>query len=133
MSGSKIAKSIIITAQASENHNVIKLRSIIRWLKSGHDVRVSITGKADRHTAMELIKERIEKDVKTAAKIQQKIVKPESIKFVLKPTEEAANLLLPDHKIDADQELESLVKEKDILSDEFEKELEVSIEKHKKH
>lgn len=134
MSGSRAAKAvktILFTAQANDHHNSIKTKSLIKWLKSGHEVRVQINGKADKQRAMEDIYKTIESDVRSGARILQKVVKPENIKFTIRPTEAAASLMVDDSKetTDVDKEIESLVADQDVFSGDFEAQLSESIEK----
>lgn len=130
MSTGKLAKTIILTAQSSEIHTAVKIKNVLKWLKSGHEVRVSINGKKDRQKAMEELTKRIEDEAKMGAKLLQRVVKPESIKFVLKPTEKASEIIIPDTKEEEGEEsIDDIVSGKDILSDEFQEELERSIRK----
>lgn len=136
MSGARVAKAvktILFTAQANDHHNSIKTKNLIKWLKSGHEVRVQINGKADKHKAMESVYKMIEDDVKSGAKILQKVVKPEHIKFTIKPTEQAANFSVDESKetADVDNEIESLVADQDLFSGDFEAQLSESIQKEK--
>lgn len=131
MSTAKAAKSIIFTVQASENHNAIKLKNVLRWLKSGYEVRVRINGKQDRMKGMESVFKELEKEVNSGCRILQKVTKPESIKFILRPTAEATNFVIEDATKAAMSE-EDLISditssEKDIFSEDFEKELAKSI------
>lgn len=134
MSASRLAKAVAFTAQASEHHNEMKIRSVLKWLKTGHEVRIQITGKADRQRAMEAIYKQLEKEAKSGAKFLQKVIKPESIKVTLRPTEEAANYIIDDSSktsLSVDKELELIMSDKDIFSDEFEQELDKSINEEK--
>lgn len=125
---SKVAKAISFTAQSHENHVSMKVKSVLRWLKSGHEVRVRIDGKADRQKAMENIYKTIAKDVSTSARLVQKVVKPESIKVVLIPTPEASNIEIEEEKQqNVESEISDIMKDKDIFSEDFEKELLESI------
>lgn len=130
---SKVAKVICFTAQSSEKHVADKVKSVLKWLKSGHEVRVKIEGKADRHKAMENIYKTLERDVSSGARFLQKSVKPEFIKFVLMPTKEACDLEIKDNKIkvEVEEELASIMSNKDIFSEDFEKELLKSIKDEK--
>lgn len=126
----KITKIITLTAQATESHNQVKVNSILKWLKSGHDVRVSIKGRSDRQKQMESVFQKIERESRPGSRVLQKIVKPESIKFTLNPNEGAANIVINDivrHDKAEENDVESLYVDKDLFSDDFEKELDESI------
>lgn len=123
---SKAAKLIYFTAKSQEHDVNIKLKSIMRWLKSGHEVRVRIEGSAERHRAMENIYKQLEKDIKQNATFLQRVVKPDSIKFVLKPSAGMDNIELNEQS-ESSVEIDQLSNGKDLLSEEFEKELEQSI------
>lgn len=129
MSASKIAKTIVFTAQANELHTSIKLKNVVKWLKTGYEVRVRITGREDRQKAMEDTYKLLEKDIKSGARFLQKVVKPDSIKVVLMPTEDAANLEIDDrkYKVDVEKEISEITSDQDIFSEEFEKTLQESI------
>lgn len=130
MSTSKAAKSIIFTAQASDNHNAIKLRNVLKWLKSGHEVRVRINGKQDRMKGMEAVYKELEKEVSSGSRILQKVIKPDSIRFTLMPTSEASNFKIEDATraaMNEEELISDISPEKDIFSDDFEKELAKSI------
>lgn len=129
MSASKVAKTIAFTAQASNSHTATKIKNVLRWLKSGHEVRVQISGKADRQKAMDAIYKDIENEVKSSARFLQRVVKPESIKVILRPTEVAADIEISDTKgtANVDEEINEIIGEKDIFSEEFEKDLMRSI------
>lgn len=87
MSATKVAsKAIIFTAQAQEHHTQVKIKSVLKWIKTGYEVKVQISGTADRQKAMDSILKEIESNVKSGAKIKQKQVKPDSIKFFLIPS-----------------------------------------------
>lgn len=130
MSASKAAKLITFTAKASESHNAVKVKNVIKWLKSGHEVRVQISGKADRHKAMEEIYDKLQNDFKSGAKFLQKAVRPDMIKVTLVPTSEAADLVVPEKDTkDVGEEIEELVGDNDVFSGDFEKELSESIQK----
>lgn len=133
MSVAKAAKVIIFTAQASENHTAVKVKNVLKWLKSGHEVRVQINGKPDRHKLMESIYNRLETESKSGATSLQKVVKPDSIKFVLRPTADANNIQIDDSKttVNVDGDIDKIVGDKDLLSGEFEEELEKSIRDEK--
>lgn len=123
----KTLKWVKITAQATENHTNIKLKSILKWLKAGHEVRVDITGKADRSKQILSLCNHIEKETRSGSRSLQKIIKPDKIRFTLSPTEGASNLVVDDlPKCDYLESLSS--HDKDLLSDELEKELEQSIQ-----
>lgn len=138
MSVAKGIKTIVITAQATNSHNSVKVKNVLRWLKSGHEIRVKITGKADRQKAMESMYKQMEKDINQGARFLQKVVKPDTIKFTLQPTKDAENIVIDDsNSLDADdQSYDSVDEKQNIFSDEFEEELEKSIQeektKHKK-
>lgn len=122
---SKASKLIYFTAKSQEHDINIKLRSILKWLKSGHEVRVRIEGSSEKRKAMESIYQQLENDVKQNATFLQKIVKPDSIKFVMKPTVDAADI-----KISKSHETKPVVNSlsaEDLLSDEYGKELDESI------
>lgn len=130
MGPSKLIKIITLTVQATENHNQIKVNNILRWLKSGHDVKVNITGRSDRQKQMESICQKIEKETRPGSKLLQKVIKADSIKFTLQANENSANLVIDDAhnaSASADDGLDSIVAGKDILSEEFEQELSKSI------
>lgn len=130
MSASKVAKTIVFTAQSHELHTSIKLRNVLKWLKAGHEVRVRITGREDRRKAMEDTYKLLEKDIKSGARFLQKVVKPESIKVTLMPTEEAANLKVDEENdtvVDVEKELNEITSDQDIFSEDFEKTLQKSI------
>lgn len=127
MQASKAIKLITISSKATEQHTSFKLKTILKWLKAGHDVKVEITEKQGAKRPVESIFDQIRSDVKPAALISQKQVKPESIKFVLKPTKEAANLVIPD-KVCEDDDIETLTSDKDLLSEDFNSLLEESIQ-----
>lgn len=130
MSVAKAAKAIIFSAQAHESHTAIKVKNVLRWLKSGHEVRVQISGKSDRQKAMEAILGHLEKEAKSGARFLQKVVKPGSIKVILMPTVEAANIKISDNEkisLNVDEELQNLTSDRDVFSEEFEKDLIKSI------
>lgn len=133
MSVSKVAKAIVFTAQAHEHHTSVKLRNVIKWLKSGHEVRVQITGKPDRQKAIDEIYGIIEKDIKSGARFIQKAVRPGSIKVILRPNEDSANLKVDDSKViaDIDKEISDMMDGKDIFSDDFGKDLLNSIKEER--
>lgn len=125
-------KTVVIAANAQDHHVSVKTKNVLKWLKSGHEVRVQIEGKPDRQKAMENIYKQIEKLVKNGADVKQKVVKAEAIKFNLKPTAQAANLVVDESTADdASRELDQITEGQDMLSDDFGKELEKSIEKEK--
>lgn len=126
----KAAKAIAFTAKANENHNYIKVKNVIKWLKLGHEVRVQINGKSDQIKAMENVYNLIQNDVKSGARFLQKVVKPDSIKFTLRPNQESSHLMSDDTKDpmeDVEGEISGLVASQDIFSEEFEEELSKSI------
>lgn len=127
MSVNKVIKTIAFTAVAQEHHNHIKIKNLMRWLKSGHEVRVQINGKADRQNAMENIFKQLEKEVKSGAEVKQKVIKPDYIKFYLRPTPEAANFVIEEPNLDNSDNLSDITANKDILSGDFEEELNKSI------
>lgn len=129
MSIVKAAKAVAFSAQAHESHTAIKVKNVLRWLKSGHEVRVQISGKSDRQKAMENILDNLEKEAKSGAKFMQKVVKPGVIKVILRPTEEAANIKISDTKniLNAEEEMEYITSDRDLLSEDFEKDLLQSI------
>lgn len=122
---SKASKLIYFTAKSQEHDINIKLRNILKWLKSGHEVRVRIDGSSERRKAMDNIYFQIERDAKQNALFMQKVVKPDSIKFIMKPIGSAGisetNSVEPHAPPIA--QTENLTAE-NLLSDEFEKELE---------
>lgn len=129
MSVKKSLKIIALTAAAQDHHNAIKIRSILKWLKTGHEVRIQINGKSDRQKAMESLFKRLESDSRSGARVIQKVVKPESIKFYLRPTQDAANIVIDDQQEDSlEDSVEDFVSGKDVFSDEFESELKQSID-----
>lgn len=134
MSVSKVAKAIVFTAQAQEHHTLVKLRNVIKWLKSGHEVRVQITGKPDRQKAVDEIYGLIEKDIKSGARFLQKVAKPGSIKVTLRPNEDSANLEADYSKltVDIDKEISDMTDGKDIFSEDFEKGLQNSIQEERR-
>lgn len=129
MGAAKALKNIALTATAQDSHNTLKYKNILKWLKSGHEVKVAITGKADRHKAIENIYKQLQKETKSAALVKQMVEKPDSIKFYLKPTPEAANLVIDEDlgHSDPDQDISEITEGKDVFSEEFEKELDESI------
>lgn len=128
MSANKALKAIVFTAVAQNHHNAIKIRNVLKWLKTGHEVRVQINGKSDRQKAIESIFKELESSTKTGAKVIQKVVKPDSIKFYLRPTEDAASIVVDDDHDGQSKYLEdSLTQGKDVFSDDFEAELDKSI------
>lgn len=130
MVSSKVSKVIQLTAQANEQHNFTKVKSILKWIKSGHEVRVKIVGKPDKKKIMESLADQIERDSKQGARLLQKVIKPDSIKLTLLPTENSGELQLnkdTEEVQDLVEEIDRLTSEKDIFSDEFEKELDKSI------
>jgi hypothetical protein len=132
MSAGKALKTIALTAVAQDHHNAIKIKNIAKWLKSGHEVRIQISGKSDRQKAMENIFKQVEGTVKSGARVVQKVVKPDSIKFYLKPTPDAANMVIEEDHGNEMKDLDDIIKGKDILSDDFVSELEKSIKDDKK-
>lgn len=131
---SKLSKTIAFATSAQDSHNAFKIKNILRWLKSGHEVRVQIDGKADRQKAIEDLMKQIERDTKRAAEMNQKIIKPNSVRFCLKPTKGAESITL-DESIEAPKvdDISEITANKDIFSKEFETELEQSIESDMKH
>lgn len=125
----KAAKAIALSAQAHEGHNSVKLKNVLRWLKSGHEIRVQITGKSDRQKAIEGIYDQLEKEARSGARFLQKVIKPGSIKVTLMPTEEAANIKISEARIapSAEEEIESMTSDRDVFSEDFEKDLLKSI------
>jgi hypothetical protein len=135
MSLSKAAKAIIFTAQSQEHHTSVKLRNVLRWLKGGYEVRVQITGKPDRQKAMEDIYSLLERDIKSGARFIQRVAKPGSIKVILKPTEDAANLDIEGSgkvTVDVEKEISDISADKDVFSENFEKDLIESIREERK-
>jgi len=129
MSTGKVLKQIAFTAASQEHHVSIKVKSVLKWLKSGHEVRISINGKADRQKAMESIYKQLESQAKSGAEIKQKMVKPDSIKFNMRPTKDAASIVVDESSFkDQDiDDLESITTGKDVFSEDFEKELDESL------
>jgi len=129
MSSSKAVKAILFSAQAQEHDVLTKIKNVQKWLKSGYNIKVQINGKADRHKAIEALYKQIETSTKLGAEFTQKVVKPESIKFIMKPTPGADALKIDDStdKASDEKELESIMSGVDVFSDEFEKQLAESI------
>ena len=133
MSTSKAIKSIIFTAVAQEHHNATKIKNVLKWLKTGHEVRIRIEGKSDRQKAMESIFKDLKSSARSGAKVIQKVTKPNSIKFYLKPTQDAATIF-----VDEDQDgnglpdVDKMTEGQDILSDDFAEELDKSIAEESK-
>lgn len=131
MSAGKVLKTIAFTATSQEAHVSMKIKNVLKWLKTGHEVRVNIQGKEDRKKSMEAIFAQIQKEVRDGADVKQKVVRADAIKFSLKPTPAAAKLAL-DETEQTEDDLDALTSGKDILSEEFERELLQSIEEDKK-
>jgi predicted nucleotidyltransferase len=131
-SAKKALKVIAFTAVAQEHHNAVKMRNVLKWLKTGHEVRIQINGKTDRQKAMESIFKQLETNTRSGAQVIQKVVKPDSIKFYLRPTEEAANIVIEESQDDELKNVDALTRGKDVLSDDFENELVRSIEEDRK-
>lgn len=132
----KAAKSIIFSSQSTDAHTQSKIKSVIKWLKSGHEVRVQITGKQGKSQAMENIYTRIEEDVKSGARLLQKAVRPDLIKFYLMPTEGSVSLKLKNptqETVGVDDEIADLLGDQDIFSESFESKLLDSIKQEKKN
>lgn len=130
MATSKTIKTIALTATSQRHHVSVKVKSIIGWLRAGHEVRVTISGKSDRRQSMEEVFSAIENDTKYSARIYQKLLKPDSIRFNLKPTNSAINIEIDQNRSsreDPEHVINELTQGKDLLSDDFEKELDASI------
>lgn len=97
---SKAFKTIALTAKSSSHDVETKLRNILKWLKAGHSVKLELSGKPDKHKALEDLLHRVESDTRPGAEMSQKTVKPGMIKLTMKPTAEAANLKVRDSKTD---------------------------------
>lgn len=130
----KAPKLITLTAQASESHNSIKLRNILKWLKSGHEIRVTITGKHDRMKAIDAIHERIQKDAGAGSKVVLQNRKPGLLKMTLLPTDEAKNIKIVDAMKAANSDVQSddIAKDTDVFSEEFDQALKKSIDEEKR-
>lgn len=133
MASSKAIKSIAFSVQAESKHNSVKINNLIKWLKSGHEVRVDITGKADRFKAIEALYKDLESEIHQGAKFTQKIIKPDSMRFVLKPTKDIEKIVekKASAKSDNDDEILNLREDVDIFSREFEAELTKSIKEER--
>jgi translation initiation factor 1 (eIF-1/SUI1) len=132
MSTGKAFKTIAFTAVAQDHHNAIKIKNVLKWLRTGHEVRVAINGKSDRQKAMEAVLKELESKAKSGAKITQKVVKPDSIRFYMRPTAEAVNIVIDETQDDRSNDLDIVTQGKDIFSDDFVAELERSINEDKK-
>lgn len=129
MSSAKAAKVVALTAKASEHSIATKVRSIVKWVKTGITVKVQITGKPDRFKAISAIYDEIEDNVKAGARIQCKVIKPEYIKFEIAPTDP--------EKLHVPEKSKELIEPQadkpdvELLSDEFEKDLIESIRRER--
>lgn len=114
---SKAIKTIVLASKASPHDVDTKLRNILKWLKAGHQVKLEVTGKPDKHKALEELFEKVEVHTKSSATFAQKQIRAGNIKAVLKPTPEAANLLInkpteeTELKIDTNASLDDIEKE----------------------
>lgn len=138
MASAKATKLITFTAQAHENHTSMKIRNVLKWLKSGHDVDVKISSGSKGRTAVELIYKQLQNDVKSGAKFTNMVSQQNMITVSLNPTKDAANLVIEESRVKPTAEEKSFdsLDNQDIFSDEFDAELEKSIKnemsKHKK-
>lgn len=126
MSAKKVMKSLALAATAQNSHVAMRVKNVIGWLKAGHEVNVSIKGRPDRRKYMEDVMKQIETKVAIGAKVTQRQDRNDTIRFVLKPTADAVNLKYAEDSSNS-LDVEELVKDKDLMSDEFVKELEESI------
>lgn len=129
---SRVVKAIVFTAQANVHDTSVKVRNVMKWLKAGHDVRVSIAGKLDRRKSMEAIVSQLHDNIKTGAKFVQQTSKSDKIALMLTPTEDAVNLKTDSDTITLKQKTETqdilITPDKDVFSKEFEMELDRSIQ-----
>lgn len=130
---SKAFKTIALTAKSSSHDVDTKLRNIVKWLKAGHSVKVELSGKPDKHKALEDLLYRVESDTKPGAAVAQKTVKAGLIKLVMKPTPGAANLKVRGKE--EDNSVDDMTVDTNTSFDDLEKQLNDSIKdeisKHK--
>jgi len=88
-------------------------------------VKVSIKGSSDRQKSMETVLSHLVSEVKNRGEMNQKVVKPDSIKFNLKPTPAAKDY--KDDGVEEFEDIDQITKGKDLMSEEFEAELQESI------
>lgn len=127
MSLRKVLKAITFTCKSPEFHNDIKVRKIMGWLKSGHEIQVDICATEGKFKAAEKIYKDLEIQTKSGAKFANKVVKPNSIKFKIIPTQGATNFLLEATDTTIDDNSGDINDDVDVFSEDFEKELDKSI------
>ncbi|RWS09142.1 translation initiation factor IF-3-like protein [Dinothrombium tinctorium] len=88
-------KQLVWSPKITDHDFAIKLASAKKWLREGDDVKVCVTGKADKDTFENLFL-RFSNSIKSEATIKQKSISATGLKFVCHPI--AANISVEKHE-----------------------------------